>query len=292
METNIHFLPDDKQQDIQQLCHVVLDEVEQITGFAKEKRKHGRVLKIILFGSYARNTWVHEPLPNGYQSDYDILVVVNQQGLEDNTQLWYQVEERISRTVKVPVNILIHTLEHVNYQLAEGNYFFKDIYNEGIEVYCNGKSQLKAPGKLSEAEARVIAQKHFDKWFKSAKSFLIAYDAVLEAGELNNAAFQLHQATERFYTCLLLVHTNYKPKSHNLKHLNGLAIEIHASIADVFPADTKQNRRHFELLKNAYIEARYSEHYQITQDELAWLHERVQMLKERVEVLCLERLNK
>jgi hypothetical protein len=46
----------------------------------------------------------------------------------------------------------------------------------------------------------------------------------------------------------------------------------------------------FEKLKDAYVKARYSKHYQITADELAWLSERVSDLANVVQVVCLERI--
>lgn len=65
--------------------------------------------------------------------------------------------------------------------------------------------------------------------------------------------------------------TNYKPNTHNLTLLNSLAILQDDRFAEVFPQDSRLYRRRFQLLKRAYVDARYSEHYQITQEELAWL---------------------
>ncbi len=93
------------------------------------------------------------------------------------------------------------------------------------------------------------------------------------------AAFDLHQATERYYACLLLVLTNYKPNTHNLTLLNSLAISQDDRLAEVFPQDSRLYRRRFQLLKRAYVDARYSEHYRITEEELAWLSERVRALQ-------------
>jgi predicted nucleotidyltransferase len=47
------------------------------------KGKRGRILKLILFGSYARGDWV-EDRKSGYRSDYDVLVVVNYDSFASN----------------------------------------------------------------------------------------------------------------------------------------------------------------------------------------------------------------
>ncbi len=46
-------------------------------------------------------------------------------------------------------------------------------------------------------------------------------------------------------------------------------------------------RRCFELLKRVYIDARYSEHYKITEEELEWLAGEVEKLKGAVSQFCL-----
>ena len=46
----------------------------------------------------------------------------------------------------------------------------------------------------------------------------------------------------------------------------------------------------FELLKRAYVEARYSEHYEITEEQLAWLGTRAEILQQHVETICKDRI--
>ena len=107
---------------------------------------------------------------------------------------------------------------------------------------------------------------------------------------LNEAAFLMHQAVERFYTCVLLVHTLYGPKSHNIKFLRTLAEDQDKRLIEAWPRATKRDRATFELLKKAYIEARYSEHYQITEAQLDWLADCTTRLQALVEATCKERL--
>ena len=49
-------------------------------------------------------------------------------------------------------------------------------------------------------------------------------------------------------------------------------------------------RRRFELAKRAYVEARYSKHYQITDEELEWIAESVAVLEALVRTVCERRL--
>lgn len=57
------------------------------------------------------------------------------------------------------------------------------------------------------------------------------------------------------------------------------------------PRESKFERRAFELLRQAYVNARYSPHFKISEDELTWLTERTARLQQLVERVCRERLS-
>ncbi len=289
MNKSLDHLPLSRQKHLEYIVNVLRDEFEQVTGFANGKKKHSRILKIILFGSHATGKWVHDPA-HGYMSDYDILVILNNEDLVYEYKIWTVAEQRIAQHIKQPFNLLVHTLEQVNEALAQGQYFFTDIKREGILLLDGDKRELAQAGNLSPAEAKNIAEGHYAQWFGGATSFSIQYHNALDIPDLKNAAFQLHQATERFYACFLLVYTNYKPNTHNLVKLNSLAISKNSAIAQAFPQENKMQRRRFQLLKNAYIDARYSTQYEITREELDWLAERVAHLQKLVERLCKEKI--
>ena len=60
---------------------------------------------------------------------------------------------------------------------------------------------------------------------------------------------------------------------------------------DVFPQTTDEEKRRFELLKRAYIDARYKmDEYAITKEELSYLAERVNELKNLTETICLAKI--
>jgi predicted nucleotidyltransferase/HEPN domain-containing protein len=289
MKNDLDHLPASRRKHLAHIIAVLRDEVEQVTGFAHGKKKHSRILKIILFGSHATGKWVNDPA-HGYVSDYDILVILNRRELVEEYKIWDTAEDRIALRVRPPLNILVHPLEEVNHALVEGQYFFTDIKREGIVLYESDKRELAEAGNLSAEAYKIIAEKHYNHWFESAKEFFDQYQYAFGKKALKIAAFQLHQSTERFYSCLLLVLSNYKPDTHNLVQLNALAILQDESITEVFPQNKKIYRRRFQLLKRAYIDARYSEQYTISQEELVWLSERVQVLQDLTKKLCQEKI--
>ena len=61
-------------------------------------------------------------------------------------------------------------------------------------------------------------------------------------------------------------------------------------LIDAWPRETKLDRRRFELLKRAYVEARYSANYEIGREDLEALTASVQRLRDLVEEVSRERL--
>lgn len=104
--------------------------------------------------------------------------------------------------------------------------------------------------------------------------------------EPNLAAFNFHQTAEHLYHAVLLVVTLYSGKAHNLAFLRKKAEAIDPRLAEAWPRETKFERRCFELLREAYVKARYSEHYKISGEELNWLSERVDVLRKLTEGVC------
>ena len=81
MKTDLDHLPPQKQREIERVVQLIFEEFNDAFALAKhEWKKAGRILKIILYGSYARGTWVDEPhTAKGYQSDYDPLSLRTQE---------------------------------------------------------------------------------------------------------------------------------------------------------------------------------------------------------------------
>lgn len=281
MNTSIQHLPSHKQR-----------ELTTLTNFLKAFKE---VEMVILFGSYARNTWVEDRyVEKGilyeYKSDFDILVVTTKDDIYRSFKIEGKVDKELKDTVRTPISLIFHSANEVNRSLTWGSYFFCDIKKEGIRLYNSEKYSLKDPKELTLQESQQKAQEYYDKWFKGAVHFYRLFEVSLKDGELHSAAFLLHQVAERLYTTIQLVYTNYRPKEHDLKKLD-VRVRNSDKRFDVFPRTTKEEKRLFELLRRAYVDARYKmDEYSITVSELECLSERVLELKELTEKLCKERI--
>jgi uncharacterized protein len=297
MHDDLSHLPAKQQGELQRAVRILMEEFEKAIALGNQAWKRGgKILKVILFGSYARSDWVDDP-DNGYQSDFDLLIVVSHEKLTDIADYWYIAEDRILRDEAIgrQVNIIVHDLDDVNQALKRGEYFWAEIVRDGILLYELPNHPLATPVPVTHADTMRMAERYFkekldnvDSWLKTAR---------FQTGEAEShaifrklAAFSLHQATESAYACFLLVATSYFPKSHNIKFLRSLAEGKEPRLVEAWARTTKIDRRRFELLKRAYVEARYSPNYSIGIEDLDALYASVKRLRDIVTKLCEVRI--
>lgn len=294
MKTSLAHLPLRKQRELVRITARIRQMfADYFANTTSKKKKSWKIEQIILFGSYARtdNRWVDEPLKGrGYQSDYDFLILVNQQELADDLGgVWSIIgdklmEEQMIRRLLPETNFIVHTARDMQSMLDKGRFFFVDIFEQGVQLYAaEGHRTLIPPqNPLPEAVRRAEAKVHYEEWFPHIEAFLHAYKSLRDTGHLKLAAFLLHQATESAYACFLLVKTNYLPLTHNIKALRSFCEGIEPRLIRLWPRATRAERRPFNKLKDAYVKARYSRYYQISGETLTELEETVVRLQAMV----------
>jgi predicted nucleotidyltransferase len=177
MRTDLDHLPGNKQRELERVVQVIFEEFEEAIALAtRDWKKKGRILKLVLYGSYARGGWVDEPhTAKGYQSDYDLLVIVNDKRLTDRVEYWSKLEDRLTRefsisgALRTPVNFIVHSLQEVNDGLAHGRYFFMDLARDGIALYQSDDSELLAPRPKTPEDALAMAKEYSRSGFQARR---------------------------------------------------------------------------------------------------------------------------
>ncbi|BAK67359.1 putative nucleotidyltransferase [Sphingobium sp. SYK-6] len=298
MHTDLDHLPPAKRRELERVLQILFEEFDEARALATQDwKKKGRILKVILYGSYARGGWVDEPhTAKGYRSDFDLLVIVNDKRLTDRVDYWSNADDRLMRETSIvnrlrtPVNFIVHSLQEVNDGLAHGRYFFMDIARDGIVLYESDDRKLRTPMPKTPEKALEMAKEYYEEWYPSALVYFSSARDLITQGRSKEPAFLLHQAAERLYHCVLLVVTFYTPHVHNLAFLRSQAERLDARLAQVWPSDNRRERAIFSKLKEAYVKARYSKHYRITMEELTWLADHIEELGRVVHAVCSERI--
>ena len=277
----------------------VAEKLAEITGVIRKVVGEDLAM-LILFGSYARGDWVQDRYTEDnitytYESDFDLLVVSENRAHGTSNGEWWLTDAIGRRLHRLGLDrpssmVIVEDLEHLNKALQRGHYFYADIQKEGVLLFDNGRHTLAEPRPLDPADRQKYAREDFEHWFTSASEFLDTTFDDIGKGRFNKAAFELHQAVERFFSAILLTFTGYKPKTHDIEKLDRQASDLAPEFFTVFPRATPEQKRLFELLKSAYIDARYKRDFVITREELDYLASRVRKLQELTKRICEEKI--
>lgn len=288
MKKSISYLPYNNQRDLHFLVESILSRVKQTE-------------MIILFGSYARNKYVvyDEKYEFGkvqfYVSDYDILVVTSgiSDGIAgkalDNIEVQYYNRAK-DPDRQPPVQFINIDMKKLNKELTEGRYFYTQIKQEGVILYDSGKHKLARRRKLNFEEIQTQAQEYFDEKFKEANEFLIDAVNTYKRENYKRTSFYLHQACENYFYAIRLVYTQQNSKQHNLTKLLNSVKKYSTDFVKVFPQDTTEEKRLFELIKSAYVNGRYDPDFIVTKEDIDALIPKVELLRDITKSICEQRI--
>jgi predicted nucleotidyltransferase/HEPN domain-containing protein len=291
MENNIFTMKTD-------LDHLSAERRDWIRIVADTIRDYADVEMIILYGSYARGDYVEDPIgrtdnfggpgdgSSPYYSDLDICVLTEKLKTARKVERSESLRKRLRRDDdRMPLSLIAHTMKHFNRLLELGEYFYVDIAKEGVLLFDSERHHLKWPKNLTEEERKERAEHKLKKWTEKADGFLAHVDFSISLENLPLAAFHLHQASENYLTAAALYLTGYRPHTHRLDELMKQAAIGDRSFIHILPRDSKEDRRLFNLLQAAYVDARYEMNFKISLEDLAAIKTRVESLRTRVHQL-------
>ena len=198
MKTTIDHLPDDQQQKLHAITSVFADPALATP-----------IDMLMLFRSRASGDWVMDS-ETGYVSDWDLLVVVENEKQVNDLALWGELEGKVRAIIgDTPLTMIVHDIKFINKEIRIGQYFFGDIANEGVMLYDSRRYMLAKPKALNAQERLALAERNFENWYESATEFWRGCRYYASRNLLKHAAFLLHQATERYYHAAILVFTGY-----------------------------------------------------------------------------------
>ena len=287
MKRSIRFLPPRKRQDLQQLTALIREQVKQVE-------------MVILFGSYAKNKYVDYDqrvefgTPTYYMSDYDIVILTRKPIGAAEYSLYEKIKDRFFENKNRPFHthpqFINYGIDDFNYALTKAHYFETEIKRDGVILYDSGTYKLARRHKLDYTEIRDRAQKYFDDKFDRAIDFLDGVKFYYDTNRYLMASFHLHQSTENLLRTIPMVFILYGHKSHDLSELMNAAKKHTTEIFEVFPRDTAEERRLFDLLQRSYTESRYNPDFEITKEDIDALIPKVEQLRDIVEKVCRERI--
>ncbi|WP_263588873.1 DNA-binding protein [Sphingopyxis sp. GC21] len=261
-----------------------------VQGKLSEHFRSGRILKLILHGAHAGAEGA--PAVTGA---IELLAIVNYPKLAARRRAWGPVHDRLRLAwergeVSHPVRLEVESLESVNRALVTGDPRLVDIVSNGIALYQCDATPFKSPRHLSPAERQSRGRAEYARWYARGSDFLQCAGFCRDQVNDSMAALQLHQACELFYSCVSWSLTLYGLRTHELDDLRRAAEVLDERLFAAWPRTTYFERRAYNCIRRAYLEARYGHNYRITRSELEWAFERVVVLSQLVGEVCRARL--
>ncbi len=288
MKKSVNFLPENKRNDLKQLVGLVRRNIKDVG-------------MVILYGSYARNTYVDYDqriefgVPTYFMSDYDILILTRKPIGAIEYSLYDKIAdaffEHKNRPFHTKPQFINYGIDDFNYALTKAHYFETEIKRQGIILYDSGDYKLARRRKLNFDEIQERAQKYYNDKFGRAMSFYLDVPHAVGRDDYKQASFYLHQATEHFFRTIELVFTLYSPKEHKLAEFMNRCKRFTTETFKAFPRDTPEEERLFKLLERAYVESRYNPDFEITKEDIDTLLPKVKMLLDIVEKVCTAQID-
>ncbi len=281
MKTSLPLESKPHQERIQAITDIIV-------ATAKDK-----IAFVILFGPFARGDWILEDYPGvnltsvtfrKIASNYHLLIVTKAKryGAKNSAnRLRKRITDEINKKIKDkthPTHLMIEPIDYINCETNQKRYFFADVKKEGILLYSSKGFKLSKNFSM-DLKARIqTARVNYCHLMSKAKEFIKYCHLGIANNDFQAAAFNLHQATEFLYNCILLVSNGYEARTHDLKKLNKLCAANSNQFLTIFPTILSQERLSFFLLRKAYNKSRYDEGYKINKEQLEYLNSRVEKL--------------
>lgn len=290
--TSLGHLPEAKKAEVLWVKNLIFEEfAAAIDGRRADDVREGKILQLILHGPYATGAWVDDPA-GIYFADYEILAVVSSDRLADVGEFWLECERKLlfattnREHLRTPVRLTVQSLAGIDRQVELGDRYFQQVLDEGVVLHDTLGLRRPETVTAPRTDAVTEATLHLEEGLALVDEFLGSAKLSFAKGWCRKAAFDLHQATERLYNIVLLVLVGRTPHTHNIVQLRRLAEGATGRLSDVWPAETKEDRRCFELLRSAYNKARYNRYYRVSEDELRWMLDQVEYLYDLIEEVC------
>ncbi len=287
MKKSLNYLPATKRRDLRQLVELVRDEVKD-------------AVMIILYGSYARGTYVDydQRIEYGvktyFMSDYDLLIVTEKRmGINEHAcyaRILGRFYTNRAWEISTRPQFINESIGELNKALDKSRYFYTDIKREGVMLYDNGQYKLARRRKLNFTEIRDMAKEYFEDKFPFANRFFQNSKCDVRDNELRMSVFNLHQSAENYLRTIPMVFRLYGFKEHDLASLMNQCKKHTLEIYRAFPQDTDEERRLFQLLQDAYVQARYNRNFVVTKADIDALIPKVEQLRDIVEKVCREQI--
>ncbi|TCD03573.1 HEPN domain-containing protein [Pedobacter psychroterrae] len=270
-------------------------ELKTITDFILTQFK---IEKVICFGSIINNVQnsscfkdaASEPEAK-LQNSYYLLIIPEAAEMLADIAIQMRLEEDLK--ILANVTIIVHRMEEINAALENGSSFFTTIYKKGTMLYDQEKEAFVVPAPGAALNKRIIKREAFwHQWFTLSEGFLKGAVFFKNDHHHNLSVYMLHQALQHCYSGMLRVLTGYRTNANGLRRLMKLIDNILPDSSFTNVKKTPEDARLTGLLLKGFGDARYSDKFEITEQELSLMTDRIDEILKTANIACLQHIKK
>ncbi|MDR0264904.1 MAG: HEPN domain-containing protein [Sphingobacterium sp.] len=227
----------------------------------------------------------------------NLLVILDAKDTQSNeSNLISRIENSLLRIKKS--SVLVHSINFVNEGLSWGQDFFIDIMERGKIIYQSDIFLITTYFKINPQSKIQRVKDVFNNFHIKGSQFLHLANITYLSKDLHVSIFLLHQATELLMRSILVTHTRYDPKTHNLSQLARYCRHITPQIDKIFFTKGKNQQQaisDFRSLQDSYVLARYELGYHINKKLVRTLltkAKKLEQLSTLLEIRLLDKLAK
>lgn len=211
-------------------------------------------------------------------SDCTLLILLQNLANKELHDWQDKIENHCSNTMPV-TTLVLQTSTFIEW-LQAGHPFAVAVWQYAPVIYDLGNICREAITEIKASTNNKEATKQWEDGLSKAKEFLAGAELYRVRKQHKMAAFMLHQSAEQALRTLLKVGTGYHANTHSIDRLLRYGSLVTYQLPQLFPRQTEQEKRLFNLLQKAYIDTRYKEDYKITDEELLTLTEKIRRIHE------------
>ena len=231
---------------------------------------------------------VHDAINAENAAYFDLMVVI-----PDGAQTSFSYYEQVISMANIDgavINVSLHQSAALHKQLREGHIYYSIVCNERNLIYDNGLTKLPEVNKTLLQAVYEKANTTFYNSHKKANSFLEGANDYYGAHELNMTAFMLHQSIELALRGMITALLGSCAKTHCFRELKKPLKRCAPELQYLLSANAAEEGRLLHLLEKAYLESRYADTLDISDNDIALLVEGAESLHERVEKIFKEKM--
>lgn len=165
----------------------------------------------------------------------------------------------------------LHSSAELHRLLQEGHIFYSSRCTSENIVYDNGFARQLPPLSPSIGELKQEAERRFRSGLRKGKAFFESAKFHHSRGEVEMAAFMLHQATELSLRALIFSLTGQDVRTHDIRTLLKQCRRCIPCLKSYFSREGEDEESLLYMLVKSYKDARYVEQFQISEQQMQQL---------------------